>query len=83
MMKPCKIVLHLSLETAQWFELRWETLPEKKDKAQYLDWNRNFRQQLLKMVADVLVIHPDLNVRFRAVDPQAFFIAYPITASRL
>ncbi|MBK7150078.1 MAG: hypothetical protein IPH78_15060 [Bacteroidetes bacterium] len=79
MMKPLQNAYSIyRWKIAQWFELRWwKRYLKKKDKAQYLDWKRNYWQQLLKMVADVLVIHPDLKVCDLGCGPAGIFIALP------
>ncbi len=78
MSRLLKTYSNLRWKVAQWFELRWwKHYLHKKDKSQYLNWKRNYWQQVLNTIADVLVIQPTMNLCDLGCGPAGIFIALP------
>ncbi|HRG89383.1 MAG TPA: class I SAM-dependent methyltransferase [Chitinophagales bacterium] len=65
-------------KVAQWFELRWwKNYLRGKDKATYLQWKRNYWQNLLGQIADIVKIENQHTICDLGCGPAGIFIALP------
>lgn len=65
-------------KVAQWFELRWwKNYLRGKDKATYLQWKRNYWQNLLGQITDIVKIENQHTICDLGCGPAGIFIALP------
>ncbi len=68
----------LKWKIAQWFELRWwKAYLRDKNKEQYLNWKKNYWNNLLEQITDVVNPKSSLTIADLGCGPAGIFIALP------
>ena len=70
--------MNLRWKIAQWFELRWwQNYLRGKDKTAYLQWKKNYWQNIISQIADEVKIDASQSVIDLGCGPAGIFIALP------
>ena len=63
---------------AQWFELRWwKKYLADKQRAEYLEWKKNYWRHLLSLISNSINLEPSKNIADMGCGPAGVFIALP------